>query len=289
MNDIVSRLSDFDTLKKVYQVTGGELSYPSASALREIVDITRSVLFPGYFGTPTFDLDTLSYHIGVNIERLKYLLKGQVYAAISFEESMNVQDDVSSLKDKAEKIASEFVSRLPQMREVLVTDVEAAYLGDPAAKSYAEIILCYPALKAISNHRIAHQLLLLGVPLVPRMISEMAHSETGIDIHPGATIGKYFTIDHGTGVVIGETAIIGNNVKLYQGVTLGAKSFPLDENGNPIKNLPRHPIIEDNVVIYSNATVLGRITVGEGAVIGGNIWVTNDVEKGAKIVQYKRN
>lgn len=288
MKDIVERLSDYDTLKKVYHENDAEHPYPSASALREIVDITRSILFPGYFGSPTFDLETLSYHIGVNVERLNTLLRAQVYAGLSFEPAENAIMNDKTLKHKAAIIAESFVNRLPQMREILVSDVEAAYLGDPAAKSYAEIILCYPAIKAISNHRIAHELLLLGVPLVPRMISEMAHSETGIDIHPGATIGKYFTIDHGTGVVIGETAIIGDHVKLYQGVTLGAKSFPLDENGNPIKNLPRHPIIEDNVVIYSNATVLGRITVGEGAVIGGNIWVTNDVEKGAKIVQYKR-
>ena len=149
------------------------------------------------------------------------------------------------------------------------------------------MILCYPAIRAISNYRIAHKLLELGVPLIPRIIGEMAHSETGIDIHPGATIGEYFTIDHGTGVVIGATAIIGNHVKIYQGVTLGAKSFPLDEKNNPIKGIPRHPIIEDNVIIYSNATILGRITIGEGATIGGNIWITDNVEKGAKIVQFK--
>ncbi len=289
MNDIVRQLSDYDTLKKVYHNVDSDHPYPSSSALREIVDITRSILFPGYFGTPIFNLDTLSYHIGVNLERLLTLLRSQVFAGLSFESCEDVIMNDVTLKHKANIISEAFVKRLPYLREMLVTDVEAAYLGDPAAKSYAEIILCYPAVKAISNHRIAHELLVLGVPLVPRMISEMAHSETGIDIHPGATIGKYFTIDHGTGVVIGETAIIGDHVKLYQGVTLGAKSFPLDENGNPIKNLPRHPIIEDNVVIYSNATVLGRITVGEGAVIGGNIWVTSDVEKGAKIVQYKRN
>lgn len=289
MNDLVKRLSDYDTLRKVYHISGAELSYPSSAALREIVDITRSIIFPGYFGSPSFDLQTLSYHIGVNIEKLRCLLNKQIFAALSFDfcEGEKPCDDL--LKDKSNAIAEAFIDRLPTMRETLVTDVEAAYLGDPAAKSYAEIILCYPAIKAISNYRIAHELLVLGVPLIPRMIGEMAHSETGIDIHPGATIGKYFTIDHGTGVVIGETTIIGDHVKLYQGVTLGAKSFPLDENGNPIKNLPRHPIIEDNVVIYSNATVLGRITVGENAVIGGNIWVTNDVEKGAKIVQYKRN
>ena len=163
----------------------------------------------------------------------------------------------------------------------------AAFNGDPAAKSFGEVIFCYPSIRAISNYRIANALLKLNVPIIPRIITEMAHTETGIDIHPGATIGEYFTIDHGTGVVIGETAIIGNNVKMYQGVTLGAKSFPLDENGNPIKGIQRHPIIGNNVIIYSNSTILGTIKVGDGAVIGGNIWVDTDVAPGAKLVQRK--
>ena len=156
--------------------------------------------------------------------------------------------------------------------------MEAAYYGDPAAEGVGEIISCYPVIKALTNYRIAHELMVLGVPLIPRMMTEMAHSETGIDIHPGAQIGHHFTIDHGTGVVIGATCIIGNNVKLYQGVTLGAKSFPLDENGNPIKGIARHPIIEDNVIVYSNATILGRITIGHDCVVGANIWVTEDME-----------
>ena len=165
-------------------------------------------------------------------------------------------------------------------------DVEAAYNGDPAAENYGEIISCYPVIKALVNYRIAHELLVLGVPLIPRIISEMAHSETGIDIHPGAQIGHHFTIDHGTGVVIGATCIIGNNVKLYQGVTLGAKSFPLDAQGNPIKGIARHPILEDNVVVYSNATILGRITIGRGSIVGANIWVTEDMEPESR--KYKR-
>ena len=192
-------------------------------------------------------------------------------------------------KAESKQVVSVFVEFLPELRRVLMTDIEAAYYGDPAAKSFAEIILCYPAVRAISNHRIAHKLLEQGVPMIPRMISEMAHSETGIDIHPGATIGERFSIDHGTGVVIGETAIIGDNVKIYQGVTLGAKSFELDEFGNPVKDVPRHPILEDDVIVYANATILGRVTIGKGAVIGGNIWVTSDVERGAKVVQSKVN
>nr|MCR5314085.1 serine acetyltransferase [Bacteroidaceae bacterium] len=185
----------------------------------------------------------------------------------------------------AQNRAERFIAKLPEIRRKLATDVIAAYNGDPAAKSYGEIISCYPIIKAITNFRIAHELLLLEVPLIPRMLTEMAHSETGIDIHPGATIGNYFTIDHGTGVVIGETCIIGNNVKLYQGVTLGAKSFPCDEEGNPIKGIPRHPILEDDVIVYSNASILGRITIGRGATIGGNIWVTQDVPAGTFISQ----
>ena len=159
------------------------------------------------------------------------------------------------------------------------------FRSDPAAHSQAEIIFCYPGLRAICNYRIAHKLLELDVPFIPRIISEMAHSETGIDIHPAAKIGLSFTIDHGTGVVIGATSIIGNNVTIYQGVTLGAKNFPLDDDGNPIKGIPRHPIIGDNVIIYSNATILGRITIGDNAVIGGNLWVTQDVAPGSRVQQ----
>jgi serine O-acetyltransferase len=166
-----------------------------------------------------------------------------------------------------------------------LTDVRAAYEGDPAATSTDETIFCYPGILAITNQRVAHELYRLAVPLLPRMLTEQAHSATGIDIHPGATIGERFFIDHGTGVVIGETSMIGNNVRLYQGVTLGAKSFPLDEQGNPIKGIPRHPIVEDDVVIYAGATVLGRITVGRGSVIGGNVWVTESVPPGSKLSQ----
>ena len=189
--------------------------------------------------------------------------------------------------ERADELSAKLVARLPEIRRILATDVYAAYCGDPAAESNAEIIACYPVIKALTNYRIAHELYLLGVPLIPRIITEMAHSETGIDIHPQASIGNYFTIDHGTGVVIGATCIIGNNVKLYQGVTLGAKSFSLDENGNPIKGIARHPILEDNVVVYANATILGRITIGEGCIVGANVWVTEDMEPQTKKVNKK--
>ena len=185
----------------------------------------------------------------------------------------------------ARAIAAEFVAALPGLGQTLGKDVVATYNGDPAAESVAEVIACYPGIRAICSYRIAHALLKAGVPLLPRVITELAHSETGIDINPAAAIGESFAIDHGTGVVIGATAILGNNVKLYQGVTLGAKSFPLDENGHPVKGVPRHPILEDNVIVYSNATILGRVTIGKNAVIGGNIWVTEDVPAGARVVQ----
>ena len=254
---------------------------PSLSVLTEIVDLCRAILFPGYFGHSGVSDATLVYHTGVNVETLYHKLVDQVKAGLCFAEKS------ACAHDEAENIASEFIGRLPHLRRLLATDVIAAYEGDPAATSYGEVISCYPAIRAIMGYRVAHELHLLGVPLIPRIITEMAHSETGIDIHPAATIGSHFTIDHGTGVVIGATCIIGNHVKLYQGVTLGAKSFPLDANGNPIKGIDRHPILEDNVIVYSNSTILGRITIGHDAIIGGNVWVTEDVASGAKVLQRK--
>ena len=268
---------------------------PSQPALAEAMDLCRSILFPGFYGKSNVNSQNLIFHIGVAIERLYGLLCEQVQAGLCFatgwSEVETYGDTYNSAQEKRKAKASEltraFIERLPVLRQTLATDVEAAFLGDPAAESYGEVISCYPVIKAITNYRIAHELLELGVPLIPRIITEIAHSETGIDIHPGATIGHHFTIDHGTGVVIGATCVIGNNVKLYQGVTLGAKSFPLDANGHPIKGIPRHPILEDNVIVYSNATILGRITIGHDAVIGGNIWVTEDVEPGKRVLQNK--
>ena len=257
---------------------------PSSAALEEIIGLCRAVLFPGYYGRSTLNAVTVRYHIGMEVERLFSLLTAQIQAGLCFgrqeEDNRCMGIDYHA---KAEAIAASLISLLPQVRRTLATDVEAAYLGDPAAQNYGEVISCYPAIRALTCYRIAHELYRLDVPLIPRIITELAHSETGIDIHPGAQIGEYFTIDHGTGVVIGATCIIGRNVKLYQGVTLGAKSFPLDEHGNPVKNTPRHAILEDGVIVYSNATVLGRITIGQGAVIGANKWVTHDVSAGEKV------
>ncbi|MDX9749134.1 MAG: serine O-acetyltransferase EpsC [Paludibacter sp.] len=284
--NLVQQLSNTEPIKEVCHQQLKDSPMPSVAVLSEIVDLCRSVLFPGYFGDSGVTSRTIMYHIGVNIDRLQLLLERQIKAGLCFdaisEEQICIEIDI-----RAKEITEQFLAMLPSIRETLYTDIVAAYNGDPAAKSFGEVIFCYPGIRAVSNYRIAHALLKLGVPLIPRIISEMAHSETGIDIHPGAEIGEYFTIDHGTGLVIGETSRIGNNVKMFQGVTLGARSFPLDDNGNPIKGIDRHPKIGNNVIIYSNSTILGPITVGDGAVIGGNIWVDQDVPAGAKLVQKK--
>lgn len=244
---------------------------PAPHDIDRIVSLCRHIVFPQFFGPAAVEGSSLLYHTGIAVEELHHLLEALI--AVVMPEA-----DVRA-------IANDFISYLPELRRVLLTDAEATYLGDPAAVSVDEVIFCYPGIRATLNHRIAHRLLKLGVPLVPRMISELAHRDTGIDIHPGASIGESFVIDHGTGVVIGATAIIGRNVKLYQGVTLGARSFDRDAYNNPVKGVPRHPIVGDDVVIYSNTTVLGRITIGSGAVIGGNLWVTEDVAPGEKLVQ----
>jgi len=235
--------------------------WPSVDTLQEIVRLAKVVMFPDFFGSLAGS-HVRSYHIGVNMDALFTLLKKQI--------------------DEEKALA--FIDRLPELKRILYTDVKAMHDNDPAVESYGEVIFCYPVIEAMIHYRIAHELHGMGIPVVPRIITEMAHSKTGIDIHPGARIGEYFSIDHGTGVVIGETCIIGNHVTLYQGVTLGAKNFRYDEKGCPIDE-PRHPIIEDNVTIYSNSSILGRITVGHDSIIGGNIWLTHDVAPYSRIVQ----
>lgn len=285
LTDTVDSLSQTSTMKGLCRQHRHGDALPSGQALAEVIDLSRAILFPGYYGKSTVNAETVLYTIGVNTERFFYLLRHEIEAGLCFESCDGGDRARADIRVRARDMAAELIRRLPAIRETLSTDVEAAFLGDPAAESFGEVISCYPVIKALTNYRIAHELYLIGVPLVPRILTEMAHSETGIDIHPGARIGRHFTIDHGTGVVIGATCIIGNNVKLYQGVTLGARSFPLDENGNPIKRIPRHPILEDNVIVYSNASILGRVRIGKGAVIGGNVWVTEDVPSGAQIQQ----
>lgn len=255
---------------------------PSVAELRKIMSLLQKVIFPGFFGTEEeAQTDSMAYYIGVYLEQVYDLLQEQIFHGLCFEREADCPDEP---RDRASEVAVAFINQVPRIKYLLSTDVKAILDGDPAAKSPSEIIFCYPAVRAILHQRVAHELLKLQVPVIPRIITEMAHSETGIDIHPGAQIGEYFSIDHGTGVVIGQTAIVGNHVRLYQGVTLGAKSFTLDEDGLPM-DVPRHPIIEDDVTIYSNTSVLGRITIGRGSVIGGNIWLTHSVPPYSKVLQ----
>ena len=268
--------------QEMRMVPRGDGSFPSGAGLRDIVSLVRAIVFPDFFDCRRNNERIRSCYLGVNIEKLYSLLHTEIRRALRFDNTYE-EEEVS---EEASLLALQFIDELPEIKRLLFTDVEAMYDNDPAADNYAEIILSYPVVNAMVHYRSAHVLLKLGIPVIPRVITELAHSTTGIDINPGATIGEYFAIDHGTGVVIGETCIIGNHVTLYQGVTLGAKNFSLDSNGHPL-NIPRHPIIEDNVTIYSNSTILGRITVGHDSVIGGNIWLTHSVEPWSRIVQQK--
>lgn len=261
---------------------GGRLEpLPSPDVVSRVVEMLRIVLFPGYFGSSELRAETVRYHVGHTLDDIQRTLALQIQRSLAFAET-----DPSRAGEhgpRARAITTAFLAALPCVQELLATDVRAAYEGDPAARSPDETIFCYPGVLAIANHRVAHQLHRLGVPLLPRMIAEHAHSVTGIDLHPGATVGPGFFIDHGTGVVIGETSVIGKGVRIYQGVTLGARTFPLDATGHPVKGIARHPIIEDEVVIYSGATILGRVTIGRGSVIGGNVWLTASVPPGSRI------
>lgn len=238
---------------------------PSRESIARILDMVKAILFPEFFGT-NGESRVREYYIGVLVHQLHTQLHEQL---------QRVQADAQLMP---------FLSSLPELKRLLYTDIKAIYHNDPAVVDYGEVIACYPVVQAMIHHRVAHCLLQLGVPIIPRIISELAHSETGIDIHPGATIGEYFAIDHGTGVVIGETCIIGHHVTLYQGVTLGAKNFTYDADGHPL-NVARHPILEDYVTVYSNASILGRITIGHHSTIGGNVWLTHPVPPHSTILQ----
>ncbi len=283
----VKSLGDISSFGILYHKHRMGESMPSADKLRFIIDKIRQIIFPGYYGEINLRNETLPYYIGVLIDQVFELLSEQIFAGLCFDSDNENIQNIDDKRKAAEKIAIDFINGIPELRRILMTDVNAAYLADPAANSVGEVIFCYPGIRAISSYRIAHNLFKLGVPLSPRIITELAHSETGIDINPEASIGEYFMIDHGTGVVIGSTSIVGNHVVLYQGVTLGAKNFPLDKNGNPVKGIPRHPIVEDNVIIYSNATILGRITIGHDSIIGGNVWVTKNLPPYSKALQTK--
>jgi serine O-acetyltransferase len=256
---------------------------PSIPKLERIVDLLRAVVFPGYYGDSIISLKSLECHIGIKLEEVYELLSEQIHNGLCYN---NPEEKCLNFQEIASEKALSFINMIPELKRIISTDVKATFDGDPAAMSYGEVIFSYPAIRAVFNHRVAHELLNLGVPIIPRVISELAHSETGIDIHPGAKIGEYFSIDHGTGVVIGETSVVGDHVRLYQGVTLGAKRFEMDEEGNML-NIPRHPILEDNVVVYANANILGRITIGHDSIIGGNVWLTNSVPAESRILQQK--
>jgi serine O-acetyltransferase len=259
---------------------------PSRSEVVKMIELLQSVIFPGYVGNRDVTEESLGFHMGSSLHQASLIMVDEIHRGLCFACQLDKSDRTpAACLERAQRITAEFLRRLPEIRRQLALDAVAAYEGDPAASSPSEAIFCYPGVLALTCHRIAHVLYEFEVPLIPRIITEHAHSKTGIDIHPGARIGERTFIDHGTGVVIGETAIIGDRVRIYQGVTLGAKSFPLDDDGNPIKGIDRHPVIEDEVTIYSGATILGRVTIGKGAVIGGNVWLTRDVPPGAIISQ----
>lgn len=255
---------------------------PVRDRILEAVDLLVELIFPGYTGKRTVTHENLDYVIGDMICQVHGILLEQVELAFRYKCKMNKCPQCDCRQLSTDTVEG-FLDKLPEIREILKGDVGAAYDGDPSANSFEEVVISYPYIYAITIHRIAHELYLKQVPLIPRIMSESAHSRTGIDINPGAEIGNRFFIDHGTGVVIGETAVIGDNVKIYQGVTLGALSFPKDERGRIVKGAKRHPTIEDNVTIYAEATILGDIVIGKGAVIGGNVWFKESVEPGVTV------
>lgn len=256
---------------------------PSRKVLVGIADGLGAVLFPNRLGMPDLTNESVDYYVGHTLDVTLRELMVQVRRELRFASDADATGN--SERERAAGITQAFAQRLPHIRTLLESDIQAAYEGDPAARSVDEVLVCYPGITAITYYRLAHELHRLGAPLIARMISEIAHSSTGIEIHPGAQIGGFFFIDHGTGVVIGETAIIGEHVRLYQAVTLGAKRFPVDEHGALVKGNLRHPIVENDVVIYAGATILGRITIGRGSTIGGNVWLTRSVPPGSVISQ----
>ncbi|WP_374565247.1 serine O-acetyltransferase EpsC [Nitrosomonas sp.] len=256
---------------------------PSRKILASVAEGLSAAMFPNRLGSAELADEGIDHYVGHILNMTLRELMVQIQHELHYNSGLEILSD----EDRAQSVAitQAFAKSLPEVRRLLESDIKAAYEGDPAARNIDEVLVCYPGITAITHYRLAHVLHELGVPLIARMISEIAHSVTGVEIHPGAQIGGSFFIDHGTGVVIGETAIIGHNVRLYQAVTLGAKRFPVDENGALVKGNLRHPIVEDDVVIYAGATILGRITIGRGSTIGGNVWLTRSVPPGSNITQ----
>ena len=281
-NEIPNISKSLEDIHKDYFAIDKTIGFEGQETIYKILRNFRSALFPCLCDKVTKDDTRLNITIGNNLRISALNLKDLIEKVLTNDNNLPANEIAS----RAEEIVMNLINKFPELRRMLQTDIQAAYNGDPATTSTEEILLSYPSIQTISIHRIAHELYKEGVPIIPRIMSEYAHQLTGIDIHPGASIGEYFFIDHGTGVVIGETCTIGKNVKIYQGVTLGAKSFPLDEHGNPIKGIKRHPNIEDNVVIYAGATILGGdTTIGRNSVIGGNIWLTQSVPENSRVYQ----
>ena len=263
----------------------GDREFPSVDRVGDAVRLLRGALFPLRLGPSELQRDGEDFYVGHALDRALNALSEEARLELSNRRLGHSARAPDEARSEARERISRFAHNLPTLRRLLDEDVEAAYAGDPAARSMDEVLLCYPGILALIHHRIAHELYRLDLPLLARIIAELAHSETGIDIHPGATVGHHFFIDHGTGVVIGETAIIGDNVRLYQAVTLGAKRFEVEADGALAKGQARHPIVEDGVVIYAGATLLGRITIGAGSTIGGNVWLTKSVAPGSQVTQ----
>ena len=268
--------------REAHRRGGDGRELPSRELLAAMVQDLSGALFPMRLGPPTLQPENEDFYVGHTLGTALATLRQQ--AALELRHDARQRGEPVPPTDPG-LLAARFAQTLPAVRELLDSDVLAAYQGDPAARSVDEVLLCYPGLRALISHRVAHELYKLGLPLIARVVAELAHADTGIDIHPGASIGPGCFIDHGTGVVIGETAVLGERVRIYQNVTLGAKSFPTDGDGHPVKGQPRHPLVEDDVVIYAGATVLGRVTIGRGAVIGGNVWVTRSVAPGSLVTQ----
>ena len=256
LGDTVEKLSDEASYKQLFHAYRDEEALPSGEVLKEIIDLCRAILFPGYYGNARISKQTIRFHTGVNVETLHSLLSKQVYAGLCFADTSCVTCPEEKISAEAEAISEAFISTLPEIRGLLATDVEATFNGDPAAQNLGEVIFCYPGFRAI-------------------------------DIHPGAKIGHHFSIDHGTGTVIGETSVIGNYVRIFQGVSLAGEKLPPDENGNAIRGVARHPILEDHVTVYSNSTLIGKIRIGRGATICGNVWIAEDVPAGSTVTQLK--
>lgn len=284
LNALVAQLRNSREVTHSVRHLGRVREIPSREVILEIVERLRAALFPTHFGNTDLNDSSIDYFVGDALNVGLTLLAEQIRRGLLFDDERAAAGE-SDLALRAAGITREFAERLPAIRALIVSDLHAAFQGDPAAKSISEVLLCYPGTLAIMLYRFAHALHDLGVRLIARIVSEIAHTRTGVDIHPGAHIGASFFIDHGTGVVIGETTIVGERVRLYQAVTLGAKRFPADADGKLTKGVERHPIVEDDVVIYAGATILGRITIGRGSTIGGNVWLTHSVAPGSNITQ----